>query len=134
MTDGVFQRLEKCVVMLGRGMTVQQATDAILQDIETHFVSAGLLDDTPQQKPGLRVRIDIQLSCLYASLYRHDLNCFGLCSCSTVVIPTAAIIDDCVAQLSCCQKPMQMLNLSQQDNDCLAVQHAKASSSCKDVQ
>lgn len=55
MTDGVFQRLEKCVVMLGRGMTVQQATDAILQDIETHFVSAGLLDDTPQQKPGLKV-------------------------------------------------------------------------------
>jgi len=52
----VFQRLEKCVVMLGRGMSVQQTTDAILQDIETHFVSAGLLDDTPQQKPGLRVR------------------------------------------------------------------------------
>ena len=56
VTDGVFQQLEKCVVMLGRGMSVQQTTDAILQDIETHFVSAGLLDDTPQQKPGLRVR------------------------------------------------------------------------------
>ncbi|DBA82847.1 TPA: hypothetical protein ACH3X1_007069 [Trebouxia sp. C0004] len=55
VTDGVFQRLEKCVVMLGRGMSVQQTTDAILQDIETHFVSAGLLDNTPQQKPGLRV-------------------------------------------------------------------------------
>lgn len=55
VTDGVFQRLEKCVVMLGRGMSVQQATDAILQDMETHFVAAGLLDDTPQQKPGLRV-------------------------------------------------------------------------------
>ena len=41
--------------MLGRGMSVQQATDAILQDMETHFVAAGLLDDTPQQKPGLRV-------------------------------------------------------------------------------
>ena len=74
MTDGVFQRLEKCVVMLGRGMTVQQATDAILQDIETHFVSAGLLDDTPQQKPGLRVRNVITMLCLYASLHSHDIS------------------------------------------------------------
>ena len=74
MTDGVFQRLEKCVVMLGRGMTVQQATDAILQDIETHFVSAGLLDDTPQQKPGLRVWNFITLLCLYAILHSHDIS------------------------------------------------------------
>ena len=55
VTDGIFQRLEKCVVMMGRGMSVQQTKDAILQDMETQFVAAGLLDDTPQQKPGLRV-------------------------------------------------------------------------------
>lgn len=41
--------------MLGRGMSVQQAKDAILSDVETAFAAAGLLDDTPQQKPGLRV-------------------------------------------------------------------------------
>lgn len=56
VTDGIFQRLEKCVVMLGRGMSVQQAKDAILSDVETAFAAAGLLDDTPQQKPGLRVK------------------------------------------------------------------------------
>ena len=48
VTDGIFQRLEKCVVMLGRGMSVQH-------DVETAFAAVGLLDDTPQQKPGLRV-------------------------------------------------------------------------------
>ena len=41
--------------MLGRGMSVQQAQDAIHSDVETAFAAAGLLDDTPQQKPGLRV-------------------------------------------------------------------------------
>ena len=41
--------------MLARGMSVQQAKDAILSDVETAFAAAGLLDDTPQQKPGLRV-------------------------------------------------------------------------------
>lgn len=41
--------------MMGRGMSVDQAKDAILSDVETNFVAAGLLDDTPQQKPGLRV-------------------------------------------------------------------------------
>ena len=55
VTGGIFQRLEKCVVMLGRGMSVQQAKDAVLSDVETAFAAAGLLDDTPQQKPGLRV-------------------------------------------------------------------------------
>ena len=55
VTDGVFQRLEKCVVMLSRGMSTEQAIEAIMQDMEVHFVAAGLLDDTPQQKPGLRV-------------------------------------------------------------------------------
>ena len=55
VTDGVFQRLEKCVVMLARGMSLQQVKDSILQDVESYFCTAGLLDDTPQQKPGLRV-------------------------------------------------------------------------------
>lgn len=55
VSDGIFQRLEKCVVMMGRGMSVQQAKDRILSDVETNFVAAGLLDDTPQQKPGLKV-------------------------------------------------------------------------------
>ena len=54
VSDGIFQRLEKCVVMMGRGMSVQQAKDTILSDVETNFVAAGLLDDTPQQKPGLK--------------------------------------------------------------------------------
>lgn len=40
--------------MMGRGMSVQQAKDRILSDVETNFVAAGLLDDTPQQKPGLK--------------------------------------------------------------------------------
>lgn len=55
VTDGVFQRLEKCVVMKARGMHLEQVKQHILQDVESHFRSAGLLDDTPQQKPGLRV-------------------------------------------------------------------------------
>lgn len=55
VTDGIFQRLEKSVIMMGRGMSVDQAKEAILSDVETNFVAAGLLDDTPQQKPGLRV-------------------------------------------------------------------------------
>lgn len=59
VTDGIFQRLEKTVIMVGRGMSVDQAKDAILSDVETNFVAAGLLDDTPQQKPGLRVIHDI---------------------------------------------------------------------------
>ncbi|DBB09593.1 hypothetical protein WJX82_008458 [Trebouxia sp. C0006] len=76
VTDGVFQRLEKCVVMLGRGMSVQQTTDAILQDIETHFVSAGLLDDTPQQKPGLRVIRELikPPSSKWSQLFGGDAN------------------------------------------------------------
>lgn len=55
VTDGVFQRLEKCVVMLARGMSLEQVKDALMQDVECYFCSAGLLDDTPQQIPGLRV-------------------------------------------------------------------------------
>ena len=61
VTDGVFQRLEKCVVMLARGMSLEQVKDSVLQDVESYFTSAGLLDDTPQQKPGLRVRIQLAL-------------------------------------------------------------------------
>lgn len=61
VTDGVFQRLEKCVVMLARGMSLEQVKDSILQDVESYFCSAGLLDDTPQQKPGLRVRHNLRV-------------------------------------------------------------------------
>ena len=103
VSDGIFQRLEKCVVMMARGMSVQQAKDALLSDVETSFVAAGLLDDTPEQKPGLKASSTMVASfsvsisaALYGLCICHNMRC----SCPHVRL-TLLICMPCVCGTGC---------------------------------
>lgn len=81
--------------MMGWGMSVDQAKEAILSDVETNFVAAGLLDDTPQQKPGLRV---IYVSCFSHAARLCDwlAKCYNIWGTSTDLIVCCQVIREMI--------------------------------------